>query len=92
LVVAGLFAAGSLAVSPLLLWWRFRMDAEGFTFTDYFRRRSRYAWSDLVHVYGREDSLVFILSDGRRLTLPLAAHNVERFVERTADAGVTALN
>lgn len=92
LAVAGLFAAGSLGVSPLLLWWRFRLDEGGFTFTDYFRRTRRYAWADVVHVYGREDSLVFILKDGRRLTLPLGAHNAERFIDRTAAAGVTALN
>jgi hypothetical protein len=92
LIVAGLFAAGSLGVSPLLLWWRFRLDDRGFTFTDYFRRTRRHAWSDVVHVYGREDSLVFILKGGRRLTLPLGAHNAERFVDKTAAAGVTALN
>lgn len=94
LIIAGVFAAGSLGFSPLLLWWRLRMDEEGFTFTDYFRRTRRYAWSDVVHVYGKrsEPTLVFILRNGRRLTLPLTSENAERFVDYTAAAGVTALN
>lgn len=91
---AAFFGLLSLAMSPYLLWWRIVMDDDGFTFTDYFRQERRYAWSDVVHVYGKqsEDSLIFILRNGRRLTLPLGYHNAERFVDHTAAAGVTALN
>ncbi|RYF91120.1 MAG: hypothetical protein EON95_15620 [Caulobacteraceae bacterium] len=86
------FGALCLAMSPLLLWWRLTMDEKGFTFVDYWRRSRRYDWRDVVHVYEKaENDLVFILRDGRRLTLSMEAHNMERFIDRTVEGGTTAL-
>lgn len=89
---AAFFGVLSLVMSPYLLWWRVVMDKKGFTFIDYWRTRRRYAWSDVVHVFENNNAdLVFILRDGRRLSLALGAHNIERFIDRTVDAGTTAL-
>lgn len=92
LTFASAFGALCLLMSPLLLWWRLVMDDKGFTFVDYWKRSRRYAWRDVVHVYEKAgNELVFILRDGRRLTLSMEAHNMERFIDHTVEAGVTAL-
>jgi hypothetical protein len=89
---AAFFGLLSLAMSPYLLWWRVVMDRQGFTFTDYWRRSHRYAWKDVVHVFETNNNdLVFILRDGRRLSLSAASHNIERFIDRTVENGTTAL-
>jgi hypothetical protein len=90
--LAAFFGLLCVAMSPYLLWWRIVMDDNGFTFTNYWRASRRYAWSEVVHVFENNNAgLEFILRDGSRLSLAMGSHNIERFIDRTVEAGTTAL-